>query len=109
MTILPDYKAFVEYEGGENKIRILVTSDTQWRYLTGLEPSKKARVLLGEKPFELLCEIAKYGISGILSPDLCKATGQDPRSLPLRFKKLEECGFIVRKNVYDEKSRQHTS
>ncbi|KAG2733976.1 hypothetical protein G9P44_003501 [Scheffersomyces stipitis] len=109
LTILPDYKAFVEYEGGENKIRILVTSDTQWRYLTGLEPSKKARVSLGEKPFELLCEIAKYGISGILSPDLCKATGQDPRSLPLRFKKLEECGFIVRKNVYDEKSRQHTS
>ncbi|KAK6455073.1 RNA polymerase III transcription factor [Scheffersomyces xylosifermentans] len=109
LTILPIYEKFLKKEGTEDSIRILPTADTQWRYLTGLEPSKKSRLQLGEKPFELLCEISKHGSTGILAPELCKATGQDPRSLPMRFKKLQELGFIVRKSVYDENSRQHTS
>lgn len=109
LTILPNYTEFILNEGPADIIRVQPTQDTQWRYLTGLEISKKLKVQLGEKPFQLLCEIAKYGAKGIVSPDLCKATGQDPRSLPSRFKKLEEMGYIVRKNVYHESSSQHTN
>ncbi|KAK6463528.1 RNA polymerase III transcription factor [Scheffersomyces coipomensis] len=112
LPILPNYKDFVskyneDYHKGN--IRILPTADTQWRMLTGLESTKKARAQLGDKPFELLCEIARSGPQGITSPDLCRATNQDPRSMPPRFKKLEESGFIIRNYVYDPKIRQHTS
>ncbi|KAK6199503.1 RNA polymerase III transcription factor [Scheffersomyces amazonensis] len=109
LIILPNYSQFIIKEGDEKSINVMPTDDTQWRYLTGLEYTRKARVQLGDKPFELLCEIAKSGPSGILSADLCRATGQDPKSLTLRFKKLQDAGLIVRNFVYDTKSRQHTS
>ncbi|ODV76671.1 RNA polymerase III transcription factor [Suhomyces tanzawaensis NRRL Y-17324] len=109
LPILPNYADFISSHGPEGDVSILPTADTQWKYLTGLEASKKLKAQLGEKPFQLLCEIARHGAEGIISPDLCKATGQDPRSLPSRFKRLSEMGFIIRKSIYHEKTRQHTS
>ena len=109
LTIAPNYETFLSSHGDEDSIRVMPTNDTQWKYLTGLEVSKKMKFQLGEKPFQLLIEIARYGADGILSADLCRATGQDPRSLPVRFKKLEELGFIKKKAIYDAKSRQHTN
>ncbi|CUM55726.1 unnamed protein product [Debaryomyces fabryi] len=109
LAILPIYKRFLEEVGSERTLKIMPSSETQWRYLTGVGNSKRLKLQLGEYPFQLLCEIAKYGRDGIYAPDLCKATGQDPRSLTLRLRKLEELGFIIKKNVYNEKSSQHTS
>lgn len=109
VAILPSYKSFLEEVGSERTLKIMPSSETQWRYLTGVGNSKRLKLQLGEYPFQLLCEIAKYGRNGIYAPDLCKATGQDPRSLTLRLRKLEELGFIIKKNVYNEKSSQHTS
>ncbi|CUM67146.1 uncharacterized protein PRCAT00004837001 [Priceomyces carsonii] len=109
ITILPKYQSVIDSIGSDTNLRIVPTPDTQWKYLTGFGNSKKLKQQLGEYPFQLLCEISKYGSNGIHSPDLCRATGQDPRSLPLRLKKLEELGLIKRKNVYNEKTSQHTS
>lgn len=109
LVILPSYKEFIETSGDANTIRIKPTPDTQWKYLTGLEPLKKLKLQLGEKPLELLCVIAKHGRAGILSPDLVREANQDPRSLPSRFKKLEEMNLIVKTSVYSDKSHQHTN
>lgn len=108
VTVLESYDEFISTNGPEDELSMIPTPDTQWYYLTGLGSSKRLRVQLGEFPFQLLCEISKYGARGIYSPDLCKATGQDPRSLTLRLKKLEDLGFIIKKNVYNEKNSQHT-
>ncbi|EGW35596.1 RNA polymerase III transcription factor [Spathaspora passalidarum NRRL Y-27907] len=109
VSILPNYSNFIKTEGEEESLRVLPTPDAQCYYLTGVADNKKFRQSLGEMSFQLLCEIAKYGADGVYSPNLCKATGQDPRSLPVRFRKLEEMGLIVRKNVYNSKTRQHTN
>lgn len=109
VSILSDYNDFLQKLSDESRLKIMPSSDTQWNYLTGVGTSKRLKLQLGEYPFQLLCEIAKYGSKGIHAPDLCKATGQDPRSLTLRLRKLEELGFIIKKNVYNEKSSQHTS
>lgn len=109
VAISPSYNDFLGKYGSEDDLKIMPSSDTQWSYLTGIGNSKRLKLQLGEYPFQLLCEIAKYGRNGIYAPDLCKATGQDPRSLTLRLRKLEELGFIIKKNVYNEKSSQHTS
>lgn len=109
VVISPNYTEFTSEENAEDIFRVKPTDDTQWRYLTGLEPSKKMKLQLGEKPFELLVEIARHGSAGILSSDLCKNTGQDPRSLPMRFKKLEEFGFISKKAFYNASARLHTN
>lgn len=109
VRISSDYKEFVKTQGTEDELRMIPSPDTQCKYLTGVANSKRIKLQLGENPFELLCEIARYGASGIQAPDLCKATGQDPRSLTPRLKKLEELGYIRKKNVYNDKTRQHTS
>ena len=103
------YDKFLREEGAEEQLRIMPSTETQWQYLTGISDSKRLKDQLGDYPFQLLCEIAKYGHQGVHAPDLCKATGQDPRSLTLRLKKLESLGFILKKNVYNENTSQHTS
>lgn len=109
VAISPNYTEFIKENNAEDVFRVKPTDDTQWKYLTGLEPSKKMRLQLGENPFQLLVEIARHGAAGILSSDLCKNTGQDPRSLPTRFKKLEEFGFISKKAYYHASARLHTN
>lgn len=103
------YDKFLRVEGAEEQLRIMPSTETQWQYLTGISDSKRLKDQLGDYPFQLLCEIAKYGHHGVHAPDLCKATGQDPRSLTLRLKKLESLSFILKKNVYNERTSQHTS
>lgn len=116
LHIMPQYAQQLSGIGGnvsatdaESLIRVLPTAETQWRYLTGLRPSKKIRGHMGEKPYELLMTIAAHGPEGISSLDLCKETGQDPRSLPVRFKKLTDMGLIIRRRFYELKSRQQTN
>jgi transcription factor C subunit 3 len=113
---LPVYGPYAEYlkanvtdtDDGEAHLVLKPGINTQWKYLTG-SCLKKAKLQLGEFPFQLLCEIAKNGASGVLSPDLSKNTGQDPRSLTPRLKKLEDMNYIVKTGYYNEKSKQHTS
>ncbi|CAK7897025.1 transcription factor tau 138 kDa subunit [[Candida] anglica] len=109
LPLSPDYRSFVEAHGTEDNLVIKPSPDTQWTFLTGLANSKRLKLQLGEFPFQLLCEIARNGPQGILAPDLSRNTNQDPRSLTPRLRKLEDLGLISKKNVYNEKSRQHTS
>lgn len=103
-----NYVDFIN-RNNEDVVRIYPSSETQWKYLTGTEFSKKAKLLLGEFPFQLLCEIAKHGSSGIYASELSKATDQDPRSLTIRLRKLEELDYIQMKKGYNEASYQHSS
>ncbi|KAG7661759.1 TFC3 [[Candida] subhashii] len=109
VTIIPIYKDFIAKEGNEDILRVLPIDEVQCYYLTGVADSEKFKRSLGDMPYQLLCEIAKYGEAGILSPELCKATGQDARSLPTRFKKLESLGLIVKKSVFHGISKQRTN
>lgn len=109
VAIQPNYAEFTRESDAENTFRIKPTDDTQFKYLTNSEGSKKMRLQLGEKSFELLVEIARHGPSGVISSELCKNTGQDPRSLPMRFKKLEEFGFIKKTPYFDQAARLHTN
>ncbi|KAG7191559.1 RNA polymerase III transcription initiation factor complex subunit [Scheffersomyces spartinae] len=109
VPILPDYEEFINEYGPESALLILPSQNTQWEYMTGIRNvSKKYRVQLGEFPFQLLCEIAKAGAQGVQSPELCSNTGQDPRSLPMRLRKLEELGLIKKMSIINEK-KQHTN
>lgn len=113
---LPVYGPYADYleanikdaDDGEARLMLKPGINTQWKHLTG-SCLKKSKLQLGEFPFQLLCEIAKHGASGVLSPDLSKNTGQDPRSLTPRLKKLEDMKYIVKTSYYNEKSKQHTS
>lgn len=110
-SIIPDidYQQFSESQINEESLRIYPSQETQWRFLTGTEFSKKLKSQLGDYPFQLLCEIAKHGKNGAFASDLGKLTGQDPRSLTTRLKKLEEMKFISRVSAYNSASNQHTS
>lgn len=109
VPILPNYEEFVNEYGPESVLLILPSQNTQWEYMTGIRNvSKKYRVQLGEFPFQLLCEIAKAGSQGVQSPELCSNTNQDPRSLPMRLRKLEELGLIKKMSIINEK-KQHTN
>lgn len=60
--------------------------DTLWLILTG---HNKKESSIGNFAFELLKEIAKAGENGINTMDLAATTGQDPRSVTGRIKKLD--------------------
>ncbi|CAH6720780.1 transcription factor tau 138 kDa subunit [[Candida] jaroonii] len=92
----------------ENLIRVFATSDTQWDYLVGKDVTEQMKSQLGKHPYELLCAVAQAGPSGVISANLHKLTGQDPRSLTPRLKKLEEFNLIIRKATYS-KSLGNTS
>lgn len=110
-TIRPDeeLEEFLSHHINPQNLRVYPSSETQWVYLTGQEFSKKAMALLGEYPFQLLCEIAKRGAQGIFANDLSKATNQDPRSLTVRLKKLEDLKLIYKINMFNKAISQHTS
>lgn len=109
--ILPptSYQSLLEAPSTDTKFTVLPSEDTQWHHLTGTENFKQIKQSLGEFPFQLLCVIAKYGTIGIQTPELCRETKQDPRSLTPRLKKLEEFGLIKRTNIYNEEAKIHTS
>lgn len=109
LPLVANYEEFISVNLNELNLVIKPSPDTQWKYLTGLENLKRLKSQLGEFPFNLLCETARSGKLGILAPDLAKNTGQDPRSLTPRLKKLEDLGLILKKDYYNKKSRQHTS
>ncbi|EGV61937.1 hypothetical protein CANTEDRAFT_125301 [Yamadazyma tenuis ATCC 10573] len=104
-----DYESFMSKRVNGQNLRIYPSTETQWKFLTGKDYSKKLKTQLGEYPFQLLCEIAKHGPSGIYASDLNKITGQDPRSVSVRLRKLEELKFIFKVNAYNKSSSQHTS
>lgn len=105
-------KNYSEFLGGlinEESVRIFPTSENQWKYLMGQDYSKKLNSQLGDYPFQLLCEIGKAGPKGIFASDLSKVTNQDPRSLTVRLKKLEDLNLINKINVYNLVNKQHTN
>lgn len=104
-----ELEEFLNNQINPHSLRVYPSSETQWTYLTGQEFSKKAMALLGEYPFQLLCEIAKRGPQGIFANDLSKATNQDPRSLTIRLKKLEDLKLIYKINMFNKAISQHTS
>lgn len=93
----------------EDDLVAFPTEEIQWEHLTHQRFSKRLKLQLGEFPFQLLCEIASHGRSGIFASDLAKLTGQDPRSMTPRLRKLEESGYIFRRSIYNEAASQHTS
>lgn len=93
----------------ETDLVILPTEEVQWQFLTHQRYTKRLKLQLGEFPFQLLCEIGRYGKKGIFASELSKATGQDPRSMTPRLRKLEEAGHIVKRSAYNEAASQHTS
>ncbi|CAN3363359.1 hypothetical protein DICA4_E09714 [Diutina catenulata] len=109
VSIRPKYREMAVDHPDLAEYRVLATADAQWEHLTGLRASKKLKMHLGDKPFELLVVIAAHGPQGITSSDLCKQTGQDPRSLPVRFKKLTDMGLIVRRKYYDARIKQQAN
>lgn len=109
ITLNDNYKQFVGTLINEDTVRIFPSSETQWKYLMGQNYSKKLKTQLGDYPFQLLCEIGKSGPQGIYASDLSKATNQDPRSLTLRLKKLEDLNLINKTSVYNPVNKQHTS
>ncbi|CAI4037110.1 hypothetical protein SMKI_01G0690 [Saccharomyces mikatae IFO 1815] len=62
-----------------------ITEDSLWILLTGY-PKKESTI--GNSAFELLLEVAKAGGKGINTMDLAHVTGQDPRSVTGRIKKI---------------------
>lgn len=102
-------KNFGPAGANEETVRIYPSEDTQWKYLTGSDNYKQIKEQLGEYPFQLLCIIGKFGTVGVLTPELCREAGQDPRSSTSRLNKLEELGLIIKKQHYDEEKKLHTS
>ncbi|KAL6451794.1 hypothetical protein SBY92_003102 [Candida maltosa Xu316] len=109
IQITPDYKQFTLTQSDLPGIKVLPDPETQAFYLTGVRNNKMFLKSLGEKPYELLQEIAKHGTNGIWSPDLCEATGQDKRSLTARLKKLEELRLINKENRYYVARKVHSN
>ncbi|CAI4054579.1 hypothetical protein SKDZ_01G0700 [Saccharomyces kudriavzevii ZP591] len=62
-----------------------ITEDSLWTLLTGYTRKEST---IGNSAFELLLEIAKAGEKGINTMDLAQMTGQDPRSVTGRIKKI---------------------
>lgn len=62
-----------------------ITEDSLWTLLTGYT---KKESTIGNSAFELLLEVAKAGEKGINTMDLAQVTGQDPRSVTGRIKKI---------------------
>lgn len=93
----------------ESAYIVLPTEEAQWQHLTHQRYSKRLKLQLGEFPFQLLCEIASHGKNGIFASELSKVTGQDPRSMTPRLRKLEESGYIIKRSVYNGAASQHTS
>ena len=104
-----DYKAYVASYEDLTKIRVLPGQETQVFYLTGISNNKKFLSSLGEKPYELLQEIAKHGSKGIWAPTLTDVTGQDNRSLTGRLNKLEEWRLIYREKRFYTEKKVHTN
>ncbi|QLL32903.1 hypothetical protein HG536_0D04250 [Torulaspora globosa] len=69
----------------ETDFSIAITEDKLWTILTGYT---KKESNIGGHAFELLLEIARSKDHGINTKDLAVATGQDPRSITGRVKKL---------------------
>ncbi|SCU87393.1 LAMI_0D05908g1_1 [Lachancea mirantina] len=66
-------------------VEISLTEDKLWQILTGY---KKKESAIGGLTFDLLLQVAKAKEKGINTMELAKATGQDPRSITGRVKKL---------------------
>ncbi|CCH61191.1 hypothetical protein TBLA_0E01310 [Henningerozyma blattae CBS 6284] len=69
----------------ENELSIGITEDKLWLMLTGYN---KKECTIGNAAFEILLEIAKAKEAGINTKDVARETGQDPRSITGRVKKL---------------------
>lgn len=83
LTELP-YSAIAPKEAD---FSIAITEDKLWTILTGYT---KKESNIGGHAFELLLEIARSKDRGINTKDLAVATGQDPRSITGRVKKLSQ-------------------
>ena len=106
---IDSYENLISNGNSESAYIVLPTEEAQWQHLTHQRYSKRLKLQLGEFPFQLLCEIASHGKKGIFASELSKVTGQDPRSMTPRLRKLEESGYIVKRGVYNEAASQHTS
>lgn len=71
---------------GEENLEIGITESKLWLVLTGYN---KKECNIGNSAFELLLEIAKAKYAGINTKDVARETGQDPRSITGRIKKLD--------------------
>lgn len=109
VTANSDYKIFVASYDDLTNIRVLPEQETQVLYLTGITNNKKFLSSLGDKPYELLQEIAKHGSKGIWAPTLIDITGQDNRSLTGRLNKLEEWRLIYREKRFFTEKKVHSS
>ncbi|RCK55775.1 Transcription factor tau subunit [Candida viswanathii] len=104
-----DYKTFIGKYADRENVRVVPQYEVQAFYLTGVLNDKIFFKTLGEKPYELLQEIAKHGANGIWSPDLVEATGQDNRSLTSRLKKLEDYKLIMKEGRFYAKRKAHSN
>lgn len=85
-------KTFAQVAYNEEEFSVCIAEDRLWVILTGY---KKKESNIGSFAFELLLEIAKSKDKGINTKDLALATGQDPRSITGRIKKLEHLTCFV--------------
>lgn len=85
-------KTFAQVAHDEDAFTVCIAEDRLWAILTGYN---KKESNLGSFAFELLLEIAKSKDKGINTKDLALATGQDPRSITGRIKKLEHLTCFV--------------
>lgn len=68
-----------------SSLKIGITEDNLWRMLTGYT---KKESTIGNLAFDLLLEIASAKEKGVNTMQLARNTGQDPRSVTGRIKKL---------------------
>ncbi|ODV68614.1 hypothetical protein HYPBUDRAFT_238357 [Hyphopichia burtonii NRRL Y-1933] len=109
-AVTPKYPDMFNETGvSEESLQVYPSSDTQWKHLTMTDNYSQIKTQLGDLPFQLLCLIAKFGPSGVITPTLCKLSGQDPRSIGGRLKKLEEMGFINKSSFYESSLKVHTT
>lgn len=109
IPITLNYNTFIANYPDPENVRVLPQYEVQAFYLTGVSNNKMFFKALGEKPYELLQEIAKHGANGIWSPDLVDATGQDNRSLTARLKKLEDYNLIIKESAFYAKRKSHSN
>ncbi|KAK7687520.1 hypothetical protein QCA50_009397 [Cerrena zonata] len=86
-AVTPKYPDMFNETGvSEESLQVYPSSDTQWKHLTMTDNYSQIKTQLGDLPFQLLCVIAKFGPSGVITPTLCKLSGQDPRSIGGKYK-----------------------